>query len=566
VDHLPEAAENTTRRVLRRVAGEKAASSVAESAGALSEKVVELSKDRLRDVQFLHLSDGAHFENLALYELVRRHCRYIIVSDCGTDPEVAFDDLAIALRSIREDFGVEIELDVSPLRAGADGRARQHAVVGTIHYDGYGGADKGTLLLFKPALTGDESSDVVQYQARNPAFPHESTGDQFYNEAQWESYRRLGEHAGDAVFRHLEGALDRRRDSARFVENVFLEASQRWHPSVERQNETFLALSERCAELEAAIGESAPARVRAEFFPEVAAAFGTASDDANRSVPTDPAAARDEEVRTVHFMMRVAQVMEDVWIAAELEYCWSHPLNEGWMNYFQRWASTPSFRRWWPVLRPIYNLQFRDFVRDRFGLRIKDDVARAEPTGPGATLALLPLVRPEDVREGFAWQLWEQRYNAPDLTARHALDYRLTLESNPAGLTGRSFQAGFLLYRTGRDAGGRYVEWDAEHLFVPHALIGSGVVARFLEAVIVHFQHQARSENRPDWLQVRLDPGAATGRSAVQRDRGHRLQRVHLINFYKSRGFVLTLPESDDGTQRPQWLRLPLAGRGPSAG
>src|SRR5207244_538415 len=46
------------------------------------------------DSSYLHLSDGAHFENLALYELVRRHCRYIIVSDCGADPQYSFDDLA----------------------------------------------------------------------------------------------------------------------------------------------------------------------------------------------------------------------------------------------------------------------------------------------------------------------------------------------------------------------------------------------------------------------------------------------------------------------------------------
>ena len=59
-----------------------------------------------RDFSYLHLSDGGHFENLALYELVRRHCRYVIVSDCGADADVAFDDLANAIRRIREDFGI----------------------------------------------------------------------------------------------------------------------------------------------------------------------------------------------------------------------------------------------------------------------------------------------------------------------------------------------------------------------------------------------------------------------------------------------------------------------------
>ncbi|HET9481056.1 MAG TPA: hypothetical protein VFP98_04800, partial [Candidatus Polarisedimenticolia bacterium] len=124
--------------------------------------------------RFVHLSDGGHFENLALYELVRRHCRYIIVSDCGADPGVLFDDLGNAVRRIREDFGVEIEIDVGPLRPGPDGISRQHMVVGAIRYTP---EDHGILLLFKPALTGDEPTDVQQYKSRNRAFPHESTGD-----------------------------------------------------------------------------------------------------------------------------------------------------------------------------------------------------------------------------------------------------------------------------------------------------------------------------------------------------------------------------------------------------
>ncbi len=119
----------------------------------------------LRDV---HLSDGAHFENLALYELIRRHCRYVLVSDCGADPTVAFDDLGNALRRIREDFGVEISLDVSPLRPGPDGRSRQHVAVGTIHYSP---TDRGILLYVKPSITGDEPPDVLQVQDPQHGLP-----------------------------------------------------------------------------------------------------------------------------------------------------------------------------------------------------------------------------------------------------------------------------------------------------------------------------------------------------------------------------------------------------------
>jgi hypothetical protein len=71
------------------------------------------SRAKGRDVL---LSDGAHFENLALYELVRRGCRFIIVSDCGMDADTSFDDFANAVRRIREDFGVELRIDLSALR------------------------------------------------------------------------------------------------------------------------------------------------------------------------------------------------------------------------------------------------------------------------------------------------------------------------------------------------------------------------------------------------------------------------------------------------------------------
>jgi len=64
----------------------------------------------------------------------------------------------------------------------------------------YGAGKRDSVLLYvKASLSGDEPSDVQQYHAEHSAFPHESTADQFFGEAQWESYRRLGEHIGDAV-------------------------------------------------------------------------------------------------------------------------------------------------------------------------------------------------------------------------------------------------------------------------------------------------------------------------------------------------------------------------------
>ena len=147
----------------------------------------------------------------------------MIVSECGADSEIAFDDLGNAVRRVREDFGVEIELDLKPLRPTPDQPATQHAVVGTIHYDRH--FDKGVIVYFKPTLAGDEPPDVLQYHRRNTAFPHEGTIDQFYDEAQWESYRRLGFHSALVTFRFAE-RLDYPSADA-----VFTGARQEWFPT-----------------------------------------------------------------------------------------------------------------------------------------------------------------------------------------------------------------------------------------------------------------------------------------------------------------------------------------------
>jgi len=58
----------------------------------------------------------------------------------------------------------------------------------------------GWLLVIKPALLGDEPLDVHDYASKNGTFPQESTLEQFFNEAQWESYRRLGRFIASRIF------------------------------------------------------------------------------------------------------------------------------------------------------------------------------------------------------------------------------------------------------------------------------------------------------------------------------------------------------------------------------
>jgi hypothetical protein len=211
-----------------------------------------------------NVSDGGHFENMGAYELVRRRLPVIVVVDAESDPDFKFRGLSDFVRKARLDFGAEVAFltaqqldglepgkspsnpplpstvreyfgDLDALRRGRSveerfrnvhgdaavrhtiepDRARAskaHAALARIRYRDAGeGATPSWLVYVKATLTGDEPEDVCHYHRANPNFPHETTIDQFFDEAQWESYRRLGQHIGSRVltpelFNHLTGA------------------------------------------------------------------------------------------------------------------------------------------------------------------------------------------------------------------------------------------------------------------------------------------------------------------------------------------------------------------------
>lgn len=149
--------------------------------------------------RYIYLSDGGHFENLGLYEMVLRRCRFIIVVDAGADPDYSGEDLGNAVRKIRIDMGIPIEFpDGIAIHRGEGTR---HYALGNIAYDCVdAGAEPGKILYIKPALSGNEPADVLNYQRANPAFPQQSTADQWFDESQFESYRRLGAHSVEEIF------------------------------------------------------------------------------------------------------------------------------------------------------------------------------------------------------------------------------------------------------------------------------------------------------------------------------------------------------------------------------
>jgi hypothetical protein len=125
---------------------------------------------------FVHLSDGGHFENMGVYELIRRRCRYIVALDAGEDIGASDENLARLVRLSWIDFGVRIQLDTDPLAVeGIHRTSNSHVVVGRIRYDDVDqGEMPGVFVYVKATLTGDEPPDVQEYARRHPDFPHEA--------------------------------------------------------------------------------------------------------------------------------------------------------------------------------------------------------------------------------------------------------------------------------------------------------------------------------------------------------------------------------------------------------
>jgi hypothetical protein len=147
------------------------------------------------------LSDGGHFENLGLYEMVLRRCHYIVLSDAGADPKCSFEDLGNAIRKIRTDLGVPIDVGetfMQPRSADSLMREGKYFTIANIRYKAVDGpkAEDGFLIYLKPGCYKDQwfPRDVYNYALESPDFPHESTSDQFFSESQFESYRALGRH------------------------------------------------------------------------------------------------------------------------------------------------------------------------------------------------------------------------------------------------------------------------------------------------------------------------------------------------------------------------------------
>lgn len=110
------------------------------------------------------------------------------------DPD---DDVILASMATHHDGKpVAVQRPLQALRPSAATRiSKRDYLFGSANYLAHNdeAAFIGTLLFVKPVLLADLPTDVFEYKQRGSGFPQETTGDQWFSEAQFESYRHLDE-------------------------------------------------------------------------------------------------------------------------------------------------------------------------------------------------------------------------------------------------------------------------------------------------------------------------------------------------------------------------------------
>lgn len=166
--------------------------------------------------RLLLCTDGGHYDNLGLVELLRRRCERIYCIDASVSAPPLDNPLAAAITLAREELGVEIKLDAAlelvpggwdQLKpgtsfAGLNSRLSMSAVTsGRIKYPAVldHEATAGELVFAQVVLTPDMPYQLLEFPQEDPGFPRDSTGDQFFTAAQFDAYQQLGYYIGHAT-------------------------------------------------------------------------------------------------------------------------------------------------------------------------------------------------------------------------------------------------------------------------------------------------------------------------------------------------------------------------------
>ena len=341
--------------------------------------------------RFVYLSDGGHFENLGIYELLRRRCRFVIAVDAGCDKTFSFEDLGNAVRKCQVDLGVRIEIDPRAIVPDATTKLSMfHCAVGEIHYPADSGGNKtGYLLYIKPSLTGNEPVDVLEYAKAHPDFPHQSTADQWFGESQFESYRKLGRHVTSTVLESVRGSTD--------CEWLFQNLKERWYRPAKASAGAFSHHADQLKSIEQALRDSKELEfMDGQLIPEWSRLLAGVQPPVQLQLSMPATAAQ----RRAGFYLctNMLQLMESVYLDLNLEEEWNHPDNRGWMNVFRNWSWSGMFMATFSVCCGMYGARFQRWCERRLNM------------WPGKVSAELRIV-PED---GNAIDGWLQELERKD--------------------------------------------------------------------------------------------------------------------------------------------------------
>jgi len=302
--------------------------------------IMELFGEAGDSAKYLAISDGGHFENLAAYELIRRKCKVIIISDAESDPDLQFEGLGTLIRMAKVDLDAIVSIDVGAIRPSAGSLwSASRCAVGTIRYaDG----TTGTLIYLKASMTGHEGTGILQYKSAHPTFPHESTGDQFYREDQFESYRSLGGEIAMETFEPVARSWNLAEDAAKLKE---LLSPAPPHVSQFTRNST------RLMELWSQMSRN----YDLQFLEQ----------ELTSNWPADPPTGFRS---SFYVCSQMIQLMENVYLELDLEKTWEHADHTGWRAMFELWANSGTLRSVWELTSDSYGLRFRYFCQRHLGL------------------------------------------------------------------------------------------------------------------------------------------------------------------------------------------------------
>lgn len=168
-----------------------------------------LGRNRV-DAKYLYVTDGGHYENLGLVELLRRGCTRIYCFDASGvgRGKAEFGALGEAIALARSELQVEIDFpkeDLTKLEPDSETKLAEKDVIrGRIRYGGKFAGVEGRLIYIRNTITAKASWDARAHQRNDPRFPRNSTVDQLYTDQKFEAYRVLGAGAAKRAVKAMK--------------------------------------------------------------------------------------------------------------------------------------------------------------------------------------------------------------------------------------------------------------------------------------------------------------------------------------------------------------------------